>query len=120
MLKGVDLDDLYTSTKNTLERSLPPRTLNILKALSFLGAHKETVRHLAARGEVAAVKVGRSWRFIEQDLVTYIRSKYSRSDASQGVTARRNNQRHSSKEVRFGGSISATKEIEYEKLLGLQ
>lgn len=51
------------------------KTFNITEAAEFLGAHKETVRRLAAKGQLPGVKIGRSWRFIENDLVIYMRSK---------------------------------------------
>ena len=44
------------------------RTFNILEASRLLGAHKETIRRMAASGEIPGVKIGRSWRFIEADL----------------------------------------------------
>ena len=64
------------------------RTLSLHEAANFLGIHKETARRLAACREVPAAKVGRSWRFLEQDLVTYLRSLYS-NNASQSVVPNR-------------------------------
>jgi len=96
------------------------RTLNILQAAQFLGAHKETIRRMAVSGEVPAVKIGRSWRFIEQDLVMYMRNRYSSRDASQGVNMENIELWHSTKEMAFGGSTFATKENVYEKALGLK
>lgn len=96
------------------------KTLDIKQAAKFLGAHKETIRRLAATGQIPGVKVGRGWIFIEQDLAMYIRNKYSICDASQGDHIRRNLKWHSSKEMVCGGLISVTTEKEYEKLLGLK
>ncbi|QIN32722.1 helix-turn-helix domain-containing protein [Legionella longbeachae] len=94
------------------------KTLNIHQAAEFLGAHKETVRRLAANKQIPGVKIGRSWVFIEQDLVMHIRNKYSSNDASQGDHRRIT--WHSTKEMEFGGLISGTKEKEYAKVLGLK
>ncbi|WP_082642755.1 helix-turn-helix domain-containing protein [Legionella spiritensis] len=94
------------------------KTLNIQQAAEFLGAHKETVRRMAARKQIPGVKIGRSWIFIEHDLVTYIRNKYSSNDASQGDHRRL--KWHSTKEMKYGGLISGTKEKEYAKVLGLK
>ena len=96
------------------------KTLNIEQAAEFLGAHKETVRRQAANGQLPGVKIGRSWIFIEQDLAIHIRNKYSTCDASQGDHYRSNIKWHSTREMGFGGLISATKEKEYAKVLGLK
>ena len=96
------------------------KTLNLEQAAELLGAHKETVRRQAAIGQLPAVKIGRSWIFIEQDLVMHIRNKYSSRDASQGDHYRRNKKWHSTKEMGSGGLISSTKEREYAKVLGLK
>ena len=95
-------------------------TLDISQAADFLGAHKETVRRLAATGKIPGVKIGRSWVFIEQDLVIHIRNKYSTCDASQGDHDRSNQKWHSTKEMEYGGLMYATKEKEYAKVLGLK
>jgi excisionase family DNA binding protein len=95
-------------------------TFTIDQAAKFLGAHKETVRRQAVSGQLPAVKIGRSWIFIEQDLVMHIRNKYSGSDASQGDHSRSNTKWHSTKEMESGGLIFATKEREYAKVLGLK
>ncbi|KTD21509.1 MerR family regulatory protein [Legionella londiniensis] len=60
------------------------KTLNIQQAAEFLGAHRETVRRMAANKQIPGVKIDRSWIFLEQDLVMHIRNKYSSCDASQG------------------------------------
>ncbi|HAU1150797.1 helix-turn-helix domain-containing protein [Legionella pneumophila serogroup 1] len=94
------------------------KTLNIIEAALFLGAHKETVRRMAVNGLIPAAKIGRGWRFIEQDLVMYIRNKYSTCDASQGVNRRSIDIWHSTKEMESGGQTFSTKESVYAKALG--
>jgi excisionase family DNA binding protein len=94
------------------------KTFNIQQAAEFLGAHKETVRRMAVNKQIPGVKIGRSWLFIEQDLVMHIRNKYSSRDASQGD--HRRIKWHSTKETEYGGLISVTKEKEYAKVLGLK
>ncbi|HAU1249837.1 TPA: helix-turn-helix domain-containing protein [Legionella pneumophila] len=93
-------------------------TFNIEEAAEFLGAHRETIRRLAASGELPAVKIGRGWIFLEQDLVMYIRNKYSTCDASQGVNRRSIDIWHSTKEMGSGGQTFSTKESAYAKALG--
>lgn len=97
------------------------RTLSLPEAAQFLGVHKETARNLAASHRLPGAKVGRSWRFLEDDLVTYLRSLYS-GDASQGVVNHRSNKTtwHSTNVTVFGGLTSPTRDEEYEKVLGLR
>jgi len=95
------------------------KTFNIEEAAEFLGAHKETVRRLAATGKIPGVKVGKGWRFIEQDLVIYMRSKYSGGVTSQGAVHRRELQWRFTKEIQFGGLVSPIKDREYKEALGL-
>src|SRR3990167_3700293 len=95
------------------------RTLSLPEAAQFLGIHKETARNLAAGGDLPGAKVGKSWRFLEADLVAYLRSLYY-GEASQGVNHRNKTIWHSTNVTAFGGLISSTKAEEYEKLLGLR
>lgn len=95
------------------------RTFNIMEAAEFLGAHKETIRRMAVSGHLPGVKIGRSWRFIEQDLVVYMRSKYSQGVTSQGAAHRSNKQWRFTKETQYGGLVLPIKEKEYREALGL-
>jgi excisionase family DNA binding protein len=95
-------------------------TMNIDQASRFLGAHKETIRRLAAEGILPAVKIGRGWCFIEQDLVLYMRSQYSARVTSQGATKRSKQQWRFTKETKLGGLASHTRDKEYNEALGLR
>ena len=55
----------------------PPATLSLRSAASLLGLHPNTVRAQVRRGIIPGTKVGRDWRFLEVDLVAWIRSGYS-------------------------------------------
>jgi excisionase family DNA binding protein len=96
------------------------KTLNIEQAAQFLGAHRETIRRMAVSGQVPAVKIGRSWRFIEEDLVLYMRSRYAGRVTSQGAVIRSKQQWRFTKEMKRGGSASLTMEKEYNEALGLR
>ena len=72
-----------------------------------------------AIGKIPGVKVGKGWRFIEQDLVIYMRSKYSGGVTSQGAVHRREQQWRFTKEIQFGGLVSPIKDREYKEALGL-
>lgn len=55
--------------------------LTLTEAATLLRLHPVTVRALAASGDVPAFKVGRVWRFVEIDLVTWARAHYGCADA---------------------------------------
>ena len=95
------------------------KTLNIDKAAILLGAHKETVRRLVASGQLPGAKVGKSWCFLQEDLVIYMRSKYAHAVTSQGAAHRSNKQWRFTKETRLGGLASPIREKEYNEALGL-
>ncbi|WP_133130257.1 helix-turn-helix domain-containing protein [Legionella yabuuchiae] len=109
-----------TTTLN-YQQSDNSKTLNIIEAAKFLGAHKETVRRMVASGVLPGVKIGRAWVFIEQDLITYVRSLY-RNNRSLEINnkSRSSTQWQSPKEITSGGSTSHTMEEEYVKVLGLK
>ena len=100
----------------------PTRTFNLIEASKFLGAHKETIRRMVASGELPGVKIGRAWRFIEQDLTEHMRSQYT---STTEVTIQKHNSRNNKqcplqKEITSGGLTSRTMENEYAKALGLK
>ena len=45
--------------------------LNAREAAEYLGAHVETVRRLARKGEIPAFKVGKDWRFRRRALLRW-------------------------------------------------
>lgn len=97
------------------------RTFDIIEASRFLGAHKETIRRLAATGQLPAVKIGRAWRFIEQDLMMHMRSQYhATTEIIEHNNYRRNKGWQSKREMTPGGLTSHIKESEYAKALGLK
>ena len=53
------------------------RTLDLNGAAEWLKCDPETVRAMAAACEIPAAKVGRSWVFVDVDLVDWLRSRYS-------------------------------------------
>jgi len=94
------------------------KTLSLNEAADFLGIHKETARRRATTGELPGAKVGKSWRFLQEDLVTYLRSLYP-DQASQGVRHRRKTIWHSTNDIKPTGLTSVTTEKDYKKALGL-
>ena len=53
------------------------RVLTLSKAAKFLQAHPDWVRKEAKAGRLPGRKMGRLWKFIEEDLVVWLRSGYS-------------------------------------------
>lgn len=51
------------------------KTLDITECAQYLKISKKTAFELALAGELPGAKVGRSWVFLEDELVLYIRSK---------------------------------------------
>jgi len=49
----------------------PLDVMNASQAAAFLGAHIETIRKLARRGEIPCFKLGRDWRFRRQALIRW-------------------------------------------------
>lgn len=52
------------------------RLLNVTEAASFLKLHKTTLMEKARGQLLPAAKVGRTWVFIEDDLISYLREQY--------------------------------------------
>ena len=52
------------------------RTLNIDEACQLLHTHKSTLYQKIATGEIPAARIGRSWIFVELDLVDYIHKQF--------------------------------------------
>jgi excisionase family DNA binding protein len=50
--------------------------LKLRAAASFLQVHPNTLRSLVTRREVPGVKIGRDWRFLESNLVRWMRCRY--------------------------------------------
>ena len=53
-------------------------TLTAREAADFLGAHIETVRRLARKGDIPAYKMGKDWRFQKKALSHWAESHYLR------------------------------------------
>ena len=56
-----------------------PEVLDAHEAATFLGAHVETVRRLARRGDIPSFKVGKDWRFHRESLLRWFEEQRPRS-----------------------------------------
>ena len=59
------------------------QVLNVRQAATLLGVHPNSLRNYAKAGTVPAAKIGRGWRFLEADLVAWLRERYSGSARMQ-------------------------------------
>lgn len=53
------------------------KTLTLKQAATFLQVHLDWLRKEAKAGRIPGRKMGRFWRFIEEDLVVWLRSGYA-------------------------------------------
>ena len=91
------------------------RVLTLSKAAKFLQAHPDWVRKEAKAGRLPGRKMGRLWKFIEEDLVVWLRSGYSEPRQAPLVEV---SSWQYSKEAAHGGLISQPRaESELDALL---
>lgn len=57
-------------------------SLSLDEAASFLGVHPVTLQGLAKSGKVNGAKIGRAWRFLDVDLVAYLRATKIQTEAT--------------------------------------
>jgi len=77
-------------------------------AAEFLHCHPEWLRLQAKMGHIPGEKPGKSWVFIEEDLVAYIRAQYPAAQMMEQVEKQETSSCHSIKEkiAHTGGSKS--------------
>jgi len=80
------------------------KTLDLKQAAAFLKMHAEEVRRRARMGQMPGAKAGKRWVFIEDDLVAYLRSRYS--SPRQALVGDRSDQCQSTNAERCGGFVS--------------
>ncbi|MEA2079489.1 MAG: helix-turn-helix domain-containing protein [Pseudomonadota bacterium] len=81
--------------------------LTVNEAAELLKVQPATIRRLAREEKIPAKKVGKSWRFIKQSLLTWLQSP-EKTPCSKSIN-----------EATFTTSSSASEVSEYESLLGL-
>jgi hypothetical protein len=96
------------------------QTLDLKQAAQFLRLHPEELRQRAKRGLIPGAKVGRSWVFLEDDLVQYVRSLYAAPRQALQVTLGKEVTCHFANAAGSGGSTFARPMAnEYAELLKL-
>ena len=100
------------------------RILDLTEAAAVLKMSPETLRRKVKTGDAPACKPGKSWIFIYEDIISYIRSQYqvennfylTNSDSNGGNTC--NTVKTKVRHLPRGGYMSQRKiEKEYEKLM---
>ena len=59
------------------------QTLNLKEAADLLKINYHTAQALAASGELPGDKIGRSWVFIEEDLIAWLRERIKQRQAER-------------------------------------
>jgi len=95
-------------------------TLTLTEAAELLKIHPQTLRNKVIDGEICGAKIGRAWVFLEEDLVSTIRTRYvdtGWSSKNHGDTTCYTDD----KIAKYGGvDLVRRKENKYEELLKLQ
>ena len=80
MAKDVSPSELKPGiTMADQQKTKPVRLLKPSEVALFLAVSERTVKRLTARGELPHVRVGRSMRFVMEDLLAYVASQRRRS-----------------------------------------
>ena len=82
------------------------KTLNLEEAALFFKLHPEEVRCRTKAGIIPGVKLGKRWVFLEDDLVSYLRSLYAIPRQALQVGHGEKQLCHSLNAVRRGGLVS--------------
>ena len=94
-------------------------TLTLQEAARMLKIHPVTLQEKARSGEIPGAKIGRSWVFVEIDLLEHIRSQYRRR-ALQGEQTEVPLCHSSSERLTvLVGRVPPTMDDEYSTALGL-
>jgi excisionase family DNA binding protein len=97
------------------------KTLGIPEVAELLQIHPVTLRAMCKSGEIPAVKVGKSWVMLEDDLRDWIRGQYSQAAVQSPVSLLFGEKSCStSTQTVTGMQSSSSVESKYADLLGLK
>ena len=95
-------------------------TLTLTDAAKLLKMHPESLRRRAIAGDIPSAKPGKSWVFIEADLVEWLRSQYrGPRQASKGEGVSLCHFHDAGRKVSGGFGLPPPVENEYSRVLGL-
>lgn len=97
-------------------------TMDLYQAAAFLKLHWQTLRAKAKAGEIPGAKLGRRWVFIKSDLVSHLRSQYSRPRPRSQVQLNEGDSLCCTSElIRSSGGVHSLRQTdsEYKSLLKL-
>lgn len=99
----------------TIQDGVTVTTLTLPDAADFLKLHPDSLRKMAKSGKVPGRKIGKSWIFLLEDLVVWVRSGYAQPRQAPLVEV---SSWQYSKEAAHGGLISQPRaESELDALL---
>ena len=95
--------------------------MTTFEVAKFLKITRKTVSIMASQGRIPAKKVGSEWRFLKTKLEEWLSDDYSKPEQKPVDTLRNkeNAPCHFLNVAKHTGSISGSKEKEYDELLGL-
>lgn len=79
---NLPVHDIPDSSTDQLGARAANRLLTLREAAAFLNVHPNTVRSHVRHGQLPGAQVGRDWRFLEADLIAWIRSRYRNAQAT--------------------------------------
>ncbi len=75
---------MNTTESNDLRESAFEPLLDSREAARMLRIHPKTLQRFARRGEIAAIQIGKLWRFRASDLDRWLRAHSSRGPVAEG------------------------------------
>lgn len=79
-MNQMQISQTETPIDETSLLQTPQTAMTLEEASLFLNMPSGSVRYLARHKRIPAAKVGRTWRFLQHDLESFIRQQYGQSD----------------------------------------
>jgi len=86
-------------------------TFDLQQAAAFLGLHPVTLQQRAKAGLIPGAKIGKEWRFLDVDLVAYLRAQYAPSQSQPQPCQKTAST--SGKAVRIGTRLSGSTDSDF-------
>jgi excisionase family DNA binding protein len=97
--------------------------MNTTDTANYMKLTQKTIRDMARDGKIPAKKIGNTWRFLKSEVHDWLKSESLDKNIVQNNSKQTKSEIEkcrSSRGIECGGLISATKEKEYERVLGLK
>ena len=60
-----------------------PETLDVAEAAALLRAEAETIMQLARKGELPGTRIGKSWVFLREDVLSFLKHQITKDTAER-------------------------------------